>query len=198
MQSHLDNQPSSVPSHPAQVQETLIKQSGQLFAAAWPKLLRIAQAMGQAQVAEDIAQETLLEGWRHLDRVTSLLHFDAWLGAICRHVCHRHQHAQRFADSHTLDAEWGEDAILGEAYQSPDPLEEVTRTELITLVDRALSSLSPEARTVLTACYVAELPQQEIAQRLGITLKALETRLLRAKRGPSNSLRRVAPGGRSL
>jgi RNA polymerase sigma factor (sigma-70 family) len=175
-------QPASVPTSTTAFREALVQQSDQLFAAARPKLLRIAQAMGQAHAAEDIVQDTCLEAWRLLDRVTSLDRFDAWLGTICRHVCRRHMHAQQQDDSHALDVDWDADEILAEIGQSPDPFEEVTHAELVTLLDRALSSLSPETRTILTASYVAELPQQEVAQRLGITLKALETRLLRARK----------------
>ena len=44
---------------------------------------------GDHSVAEDLAQETLLEAWRHRDRLREPSGADRWLSAIARNVCHR-------------------------------------------------------------------------------------------------------------
>src|SRR5215831_18470049 len=61
------------------------------MASARPRLMRMACAQGLApDSAEDVVQETLLEAWRHLDRLYEPDAFDAWLGGICRNVCRRY------------------------------------------------------------------------------------------------------------
>ncbi|MGI8968654.1 MAG: RNA polymerase sigma factor [Chloroflexota bacterium] len=44
---------------------------------------------GDADSAEDLAQETLAEAWRLRDRLTDPAGFDSWLSAIARNVCMR-------------------------------------------------------------------------------------------------------------
>ena len=57
------------------------------LAAARPRLVRFAQRQGVAlDAADDVAQETLLEAWRHLHRLHTPQGLDAWLTSICRHV----------------------------------------------------------------------------------------------------------------
>jgi len=71
-----------------------------------------------------------------------------------------------------------------------DLSEELTRQEMVTLLDRALGRLAPGARAAIERCYLAEEPAHEVAARLGLTLNALETRLSRARQ----DLRRILSG----
>lgn len=167
----------------------------QLLAASRPQLLRIAQALGNApDVAEDITQETCLEALRHLDRVYSLAGFDQWLNEICRNVCRRHAHAQGIQQRHQVAmASWdsGDDGELDIAdLSATDPFAELDRQDLALVLDRALGYLPGKAREAVELCYLAEVPQREAAARLGLTIKALETRLIRARR----QLREVLSG----
>src|SRR5260370_28482476 len=66
------------------------------MAAARPRLMRLARSHGLSpDTAEDVVQETLLEAWRHLDRLYEPDAFDAWLRGICRNVCRRHARSDR-------------------------------------------------------------------------------------------------------
>ena len=52
-----------------------------------PRLVRLCRQMtGSAEVAEDLAQETLLEAWRLLDRLREPAGLSAWLSAIARNI----------------------------------------------------------------------------------------------------------------
>lgn len=46
--------------------------------------------MGRAEDAEDMAQETLIEAYRHLPSLRDPGKFRAWLFGILRHRCHNH------------------------------------------------------------------------------------------------------------
>ena len=61
-------------------------------------------------------------------------------------------------------------------------MEELSQQELTTLVDAALGHLRAGARQALELRYLAELPSEEVAARLGLTLNALDLRLSRARR----------------
>jgi RNA polymerase sigma-70 factor (ECF subfamily) len=175
------------------------------MATARPRLFRLARAHGlPLDTAHEVVQETLLEAWRHLNALSDPVGFQAWLNAICRNVCRRYRRAgyvlsQREApldlpgDPRAQNEEDGHDAPSPHDIPDPlaiDPLEEIERQDRETLLDRALGYLTPPTREAVMLCYLAELPQREAAQRLGVTISALEARLHRARR----QLRQVLSG----
>ncbi|WP_220210445.1 RNA polymerase sigma factor [Reticulibacter mediterranei] len=165
---------------PRRSQEELRRALGESVDTARPRLLRLARLNGIGpDEAEDVVQETYLEAWRHLEKLQPE-RLSAWLDGICRNVCKRHLHAQ---GSMPHMSELPED--LDEELLDPrtlDPLEDLGRQDMQVLLDRALSHLSASAREVIELCYLAELPQREVAQRLFLNLGALELKLHRARR----------------
>ncbi|HKD76651.1 MAG TPA: sigma-70 family RNA polymerase sigma factor, partial [Ktedonobacterales bacterium] len=163
---------------------TLSRNLHAVLGSSRPHLLRYARLRGiPSDAAEDVVQETLLEAWRSLMHLRDPEHLGAWLDGICRNVCLRHLRAHyRGQDEIPLSAVYEE----GGAEDIPDPqafdpADLLDRYDLEHLLDLALAHLSDEARQVVTLFYLADLPQQEIAQRLRLNLRALEKRLQRAR-----------------
>jgi RNA polymerase sigma factor (sigma-70 family) len=162
-----------------------------VFARARPRLLQLARRHGMhADVAEDIAQESLLTAWSSLSRLRHPAQLDAWLDGICRNLCLR---AQRAAASTRTLSESDLIPTRGEETEQVDPLASIpdetqnlldmlTRHELTTLVERALGHLSTAARAVVELRYLAELPTDEAAARLGMSVNTLQVRLSRARK----------------
>ncbi|HEY7042749.1 MAG TPA: RNA polymerase sigma factor [Nocardioidaceae bacterium] len=129
---------------------------------------------GDPLAGEDLAQETLLEAWRHRERLVSPDGADRWLNAIARNVCRRWARAQR---------------RLGVPCENPEPgmdpgtdLEStLEREELVELLDRALGLLPAATRSALVAHYVEERSHADIARRSGSTAAAVSMRLTRGK-----------------
>jgi RNA polymerase sigma factor (sigma-70 family) len=162
------------------------------LAGARPRLLRLALLRGvPLDMAEDVVQETLFEAWRCLDRLYNPSGIDRWLDEICRNICRRsarkyavdlrhiYPPALRDGQGGEPDANWLE-AIADEGLD--DPADALSRQDTALLLDRALDMLPEREREVVDMCYLRELPQQEAAERLGISLSALEARLHRARR----------------
>src|SRR5258707_8142397 len=62
---------------------------------ARPRLHRLAQLRGVSPDAiEDVIQETLLEAWKHQDRLHAPEGVYAWLDEICRKMCRRYARKQ--------------------------------------------------------------------------------------------------------
>lgn len=128
-----------------------------------------AHLCGDADAAEDLAQETLIEAWRHADRLYDPQGYDRWLSAIARNVCLRwlRQHGRMLAH-----------AAPPAAYDLELSLE---RDEFADLLDTALALLPPKTRAALVARYIEGTPHAEIAARLGTTEGAVAVRLHRGK-----------------
>ncbi|HZO73709.1 MAG TPA: RNA polymerase sigma factor [Ktedonobacteraceae bacterium] len=172
----------------------------ELLMAAQPRLERLARAQGVApDGVDDVLQETLIEAWQHLEHLRTPERFDAWLNGICRNVCLRWLRmqgttARRQSSFSALQYEARDGSVI-DLLEIADPLapdldEELSRQDLAVLLDRAMGHLPQRAREALELHYIADLPQREIAQRLGVSTNALEVKLHRARR----QLRQVLSG----
>ncbi len=144
-----------------------------------------ARLTGKMDVAEDLAQEALLEAWRNLHTLRDPEHFSQWLSGIGRNVCLRWTRA-RSRERVRIIAYRGDsenpmedlEETLADAFDLEIELE---RKELADLLDRALALLPPETRTVLVERYIEESPLTEIAASRGIPLGTAAKRLQRGK-----------------
>ncbi|MGO8948752.1 MAG: RNA polymerase sigma factor [Ktedonobacterales bacterium] len=172
--------PRVLPAHPDEMERWLV--------AARPRLQRLAHLRNvPADSVEDVVQETLLEAWTHLDRLSAPEGFHLWLDEICRNICRRHarKHLRQLQLSSPLEED-DDEATLSPLNRIPDPevfdpVEALSRQDVAVLLDRALGSLSSSAREMVELCYLVELPQREVAARLDLSLSALEARLHRAR-----------------
>jgi RNA polymerase sigma-70 factor (ECF subfamily) len=149
------------------------------------RLIRLCAGLtGDVEAAEDLAQETLLEAWRHVHHLRADEGYARWLSAIARNVCRRWERrrgrelGQRLPSPHE-----GAPVLLSpsEAAEGFDLEVDLERTELARLLDRALALLPPLTRVALVEKYINDMPQAEIAARLGVSEGAVEVRLHRGK-----------------
>lgn len=135
------------------------------------RLARLCTALtGDPDVADDLAQETLLQAWQIRHRLVDPAGSGPWLDAVARNVCRR----------------WRARNGRLRAHEEPgDTLPEVTdlleHEELVDLLDRALALLPADTRDALVARYVEEVPPRELAARLATTPEAVSMRLTRGK-----------------
>jgi RNA polymerase sigma factor (sigma-70 family) len=148
------------------------------------RLVRLcAYLTGHSDAAEDLAQETLVEAWRHAHKLHDPNGRDRWLAAIARNVCHRWLRARSRELARRAYEPW--DADAAEPVEGPadefDVEVDLERHELAQLLDRALALLPPVTRQVLIESYVEASPQAEVAARLRLSAGAVAMRLQRGK-----------------
>ncbi|MBA2678911.1 MAG: RNA polymerase sigma factor [Ktedonobacteraceae bacterium] len=147
-----------------------------------------AQMTKNKDVAEDLAQETILIAINNISTLREPERQQAWLFGIARNVCLRWLSAHGRDNAHLVQPH---SLYLSEETAHSSPEESVAdeqdvelvleRKELIELLDRALALLPSQTRTVLIQRYVQDSPLAEIAAELGTNASAVAMRLQRGK-----------------
>lgn len=135
---------------------------------------------GDPLTAEDLAQETIFEAWRS-DRVPEDPEgWRPWLFGVARNVLLRWRRSEAKHRSYVIAAPESDAHLMlaADAWNLDDLL---ARSDVVDLLDAALARIPTASRQALILRYVDELPQKEIANRLGIGEKALEGKLHRGK-----------------
>jgi RNA polymerase sigma factor (sigma-70 family) len=151
-----------------------------------PRLVRLcARISGDLDAAEDLAQETLVEAWRHQQRLRDPGGYAPWLSAIARNV------SLRWARRSSRERAWlsrpradHDSAFSGDVDALADVFDvevDLERRELAALLDRALALLPAETRAALIARYVDETSVAQVAARLGLSEGAVAVRLHRGR-----------------
>ena len=131
-------------------------------------------------VAEDLAQQTLLAVWQHEAELRDPEARRGWILSIARNVCLGWARGRQRERSRILTGE-NRDQLHASIPDDVDLELELERDELAVLLDRAMALLPAETRDALIHRYIEELPQAEIAVRLGVTEGSVEARLQRGK-----------------
>lgn len=158
----------------------------QVYREYAPRVYNLARRMVASDSdAEDVTQDVLLQVVRKLPSFRGESAFPTWLHRVTLNavLSHRRRQASRqeHARIHSLDPQ-GEDATLsdsGRAAEAPDDL--ILTRETRQLIDRAIESLPASYRLVFVLSEVEGLRNHEIADRLGMSLPAVKSRLHRAR-----------------
>jgi len=144
----------------------------ELYEAYGPRVKAYMMRQGaDAGTAEDLAQETLLTVWRKAalyagDRGS----MTTWVFAIARNLR---------IDRLRREVPWQElpEGRLTEASSEPLPDEAMAEKERQERVQAALAELPPEQKDVVILAYLEGLSHSEIAERLGLPLGTVKSRM---------------------
>jgi RNA polymerase sigma-70 factor (ECF subfamily) len=133
--------------------------------------------LGNAQDAEDAAQETFLRAYKAMKRYDRRRSFSTWLLSIAAHYCidqiRRRRH--KVVSIEDLPIPQLPDHTLG-------PEGSVSRREQQRRVRALLNVLDPTDRAAVVMYYWYDFSYQEISQALSLTMSAVKSRLHRARR----------------
>ena len=143
----------------------------------------VRRKLGDALLAEDIAQETFLKALRMMDRVDDSFNFGGWVHTVARNLCYdelrRRQRDLRVDEGD--DDDGGLLAGLPSTSKSFDPVLVQESNEVRRQVWTVAQRLPEKYRLVLTLRELQGLSYRRIAVILKMSESAVETLLYRAR-----------------
>ena len=133
--------------------------------------------------AEDEVQKACWKAYTHLDQYLGNAEFSAWLLRIVVNECRMLMRAKKRAQLLYLDGDHrtNEGGLLGLQSHVANPEQEFARREMLEVLQREICCIPLFLRSVILLRDVEELPMPDVAERLGITVQAAKSRLLRAR-----------------
>jgi RNA polymerase sigma-70 factor (ECF subfamily) len=137
----------------------------------------------EADLARDVAQATICKALERLHLYRGEAQLFTWLCAICRFEISAHRRRERRggAGETVTVAIDTDDALALAASESDDPQRRLLRGEVSRLVHETIDRLPPRYAQALAWKYTDGLPVTEIARRWGVSAKAAESVLTRAR-----------------
>jgi RNA polymerase sigma-70 factor (ECF subfamily) len=127
---------------------------------------------GDHALADDLAQEALIEAYRSLRQFEGGSRFSTWLLGIAYNRFRGHLRRRREEPVDTTQGSGAEAC----ASADPQPSSDVGQD-----LDAAIATLRPEEQVALRLCYRDGLSHEEAAGLMGCPLGTLKTHILRAK-----------------
>jgi RNA polymerase sigma factor CnrH len=139
--------------------------------------------------AQDVLQESLIAAWRGLKSYDPGRPFDVWLRRIALNKCR--DRGRRLAVRRIL-LPW---STPREAAADPAPPidESLAEAEQLQLARKAIDALPAKLRDPLILTAIEERSQAEAAEILGLTVKAVEGAVYRAKKQLAGTLKLDQP-----
>lgn len=128
---------------------------------------RLARAiLRDPSEAQDATHDALIRAWRKWSTLRDQARFERWFDRILVNTCRdRLRQVSRFEAN---------DLFHGSAVDPDDPYAQADDRDLL---GKALATLSPDHRVVISLRYFADLPIDQIAARLGVAQGTVHSRL---------------------
>jgi RNA polymerase sigma-70 factor (ECF subfamily) len=175
---------------------------GELIGPYHDSLYRRALKMTQNEEdAEDIVQDAEFKAYCKLDQFHGNSRFYTWMMRIVINESLMKLRKRRFS----RELQLFDPALIERSYLAafpPSPLVNhpdrwCTTVELESILNRALGGLSPSLRSTFLLCHMEGYSPQEVATMLNLTVAAIKSRLLRARRRLNRRLKvMMQPPGR--
>lgn len=140
--------------------------------------------IGNETQAEDIAQEVFLKAHQHWDNLKGSPTAGGWLKTVATNLSINHVQRYKkrwsfFSDLVHKDDEGGEKEV---EFAAPDTFfSNLDSGERRAWVERALEKLPEHQRVPLVLFHFEDMPYEDIARKLGVSLSKVKTDILRAR-----------------
>ncbi|MDA1190584.1 MAG: sigma-70 family RNA polymerase sigma factor, partial [Candidatus Poribacteria bacterium] len=131
--------------------------------------------LGDFQLAEDTAQEALIDAWRNLESLVEPRAFSAWFRRIVARRCDRLTRRKRIPTTPL-------EAAMNVMDRHPAPDEQLEHNELRAVILNAIRALLDHERDATTLYYISGYTQAEVADFLDAPVGTIKQRLHSARK----------------
>lgn len=147
--------------------------------------------LGDANAAEDVAQDAFLALYRHLNQVPASA-FRPWLFRVARNLCLDQLRRRKFKLSLFRDLEKDDDQPFVPGDRNGDRPDEIAETrEAQDAIEQAIGELPTKFREAFLLCEVEGMSYEDAAAVMGCPVKTVSTRLYRARQRFSSLVSRL-------
>lgn len=142
----------------------------------------VRRYVGDAEAALEISQESFVAAWKALARYDGRRPFGTWLRAIALNKCR--DRGRRIAVRRIVfgDRDLESPEAQRQSDPGPDAEASLVAAQRRIALGLAIARLPPNLKEPLILTYFEELSQEQTADLLGVSAKAVETRVYRARR----------------
>lgn len=138
--------------------------------------------LGNPEEAQDAMQDALLSAFKHIAGFQGRSKFSTWLISIARNTALQRIRSRKNMESLDEPAESEEDFRPRQirAWQD-DPEQAHSKEEIRQIVERGIMGLPPQYRIAIVLRDIEQIPTEEVARQLGLSVPALKSRVLRGR-----------------
>lgn len=141
--------------------------------------------LGDRAAAEDVAQEAFLRVWRHAGRwkppeEKGGAKFSTWFYRVTVNLC---------LDRKRRPVAASLEAVTEPRDPGPDAFDQVSWARTAAWVERAIAALPERQRAALVLCAYEAMSMAQAAEVMSVSVKAVESLLVRARRNLRETLR---------
>jgi len=148
----------------------------------------VARMLGNASDAEDIAQQVFLRIWRSANRYKPNAKFTTYLFTITRNLVFNETRRRSRKKEVSSDEREHDFHIHSQGPATERPDAEALQSELQRAVDAAIAELPESQRLAVVLRRYEDMPYEEIAEVLKLTVPAVKSLLFRARTSLRQSL----------
>jgi RNA polymerase sigma-70 factor, ECF subfamily len=179
------------PQLPTTSEQDLVSRARQGDTSAFAELVRQNQSASRrlalsilrdSHAAEDEVQTAFTKALQHIGAFQQESKFSTWLNRIVANQCLMRLRQLRRSRLFHIDAPVEEEGVTFELPdRQPNPEQSLAQREAAQILSREVNRIPPLMRDVVILRDLQELPMEEVAARLGISVPAAKSRLLRAR-----------------
>jgi RNA polymerase sigma-70 factor (ECF subfamily) len=145
-------------------------------------LKRALLIMRNRSDAEDAVQSGFRKAFQHRDQFQGTGTFAAWLSRIVENECLMRIREERSARVVSLDNPTESNILLELVGPNANPEDELGWKEVVNVLRKEMLRMPPLFRNIMLLHDNEQLPMPYVAERLGVSVSAAKSRLLRARR----------------
>lgn len=149
----------------------------------------VAKMLGSPNEAEDIAQQVFVRVWRSASRYEPQARFKTWLFTITRNLVFNEVRRRTRKPAVSMEEREEEFQQVAVDQRTPSPDDSVLQAELEQAIDAAIAQLPEKQKMAVILRRYEEMPYEEIARVLEMTVPAVKSLLFRARVQLKESLR---------